>query len=260
VHGNKKRGTDPGTLSPATFVVFLQNHDQIGNRALGERLHYYVDLSAYRAATALLLGSPLTPLLYMGQEWAASTPFLFFTDHNPKLGKLVTEGRRREFKQFSAFTDPQARERIPDPQALSTFQASRLDWAERDQEPHASTLRLYRALLQLRRTEAALRYQERNGFDATALGDATLLIQRWAPNEPMLLVLVHLRGAGRVDLGHASLARAVDGRRWEVVLTTEDAPLAPDARPPRIDLDGRAPVVQFARPAAVILREIGSAA
>lgn len=258
VHSNKNRGTDPRALSPATFVVFLQNHDQVGNRALGERLHHYVDHAVYRAASALLLGSPLTPLLYMGQEWAARSPFLFFTDHNPRLGKMVTEGRRREFKQFSAFSDPQARERIPDPQALATFHASRLDWAERDQEPHASMLRVYRTLLRLRRSEAALRYQERDGFEVAALGDATLLIQRWAPQGPMLLILVHLRGAGHVDLGQRALPRPVDGRRWEVVLTTEDAPFAPDAQPPRIDLGGRAPLVQFPRPAAVILRETGS--
>lgn len=260
VHGNKKRGTDPRDLSPATFVVFLQNHDQAGNRALGERLHHYVDLPAYRAASALLLGSPLTPLLFMGQEWAASTPFLFFTDHHQKLGKLVTEGRRREFKQFSAFSDPQARERIPDPQALATFQASRLNWEERGREPHASILRLYRTLLQLRSTEPALRYQERSAYDAVALGEATLLLQRWAPGGPMLLVLVHLRGAGYVDLGQASLPGAFDGLRWEVVLTTEDEAFAPDGQPPRIDLGGRAPVVQFPRPAAVILHVTGSTA
>jgi hypothetical protein len=119
-------------------------------------------------------------------------------------------------------------------------------------------LRLYRTLLQLRKTEAALRYQERGGYDAIALGEATLLLQRWAPDGPMLLVLVHLRGAGHVDLSQASLPRVIDGRRWEVVLTTEDALFAPNGQPPRIDLGGQAPIVQFSRPAAVILRETGS--
>ena len=79
-------------------MVCLQNHDQVGNRALGERLHHQIDPAAFRAVTVLLLCAPETPLLFMGQEWAATSPFLYFTDHEPRLGRLVTEGRRREFK------------------------------------------------------------------------------------------------------------------------------------------------------------------
>lgn len=128
-------------------MICLQNHDQIGNRAFGDRLNPAIDLAAFRAASALLLTAPATPLLFMGQEWAATTPFLYFTDHEEDLGKLVTEGRRQEFRHFLAFVDPEARERIPDPQAVSTFEASRLDWSEPERAPHASILRLYQALL-----------------------------------------------------------------------------------------------------------------
>ena len=128
----------------------LQNHDQVGNRALGERLHQLADLAAYRAAAALLLLSPETPLLFMGQEWAASTPFLYFTDHHEELGRLVTEGRRREFERFPAFSDAAARMKIPDPQDAATFEASRLRWDEVDREPHAAMRRLHRALIALR--------------------------------------------------------------------------------------------------------------
>ncbi|HEU0302613.1 MAG TPA: malto-oligosyltrehalose trehalohydrolase, partial [Longimicrobium sp.] len=115
------RGTPAEGLPPRAFVHCIQNHDQVGNRAFGDRLTESVPLAVYRAASALLLLSPCTPLLWMGQEWAASTPFQYFTDHPAELGKLVTEGRRREFGRFSAFADPAVRERIPDPQAASTF-------------------------------------------------------------------------------------------------------------------------------------------
>src|SRR5207253_2817753 len=112
----------------------------------------------------LLLFSPYTPLIWMGQEWAASTPFLYFTDHPPKLGPAVTKGRREEFRQFSAFSNPTSRKAIPDPQDESTFLASRLRWSETDESPHRETAALYRTLLALRRTEPTLRDRSRDGF------------------------------------------------------------------------------------------------
>src|SRR5690606_35197220 len=124
------RGTDPSGIPPRRFVFCIQNHDQVGNRALGERLHHQVELAAFRAATVILLRAPATPLLFMGQEWAASTPFLYFTDHPEPLGSMVTEGRRKEFQHFSAFSDPEALERIPDPQAEGTFRRCILDRSE----------------------------------------------------------------------------------------------------------------------------------
>jgi maltooligosyltrehalose trehalohydrolase len=106
-------------------VLFLQNHDQIGNRAFGERLHQLDQPDALNAATALLLLSPMIPLMFMGDEFAAEQPFLFFTSHHGELAELVREGRRNEFAAFSAFTDPHKREQIPDPNAPQTFEASR---------------------------------------------------------------------------------------------------------------------------------------
>ncbi|MDA8218876.1 MAG: malto-oligosyltrehalose trehalohydrolase, partial [Dehalococcoidales bacterium] len=123
----RPRGT-PTTDEPARqFLYCLQNHDQVGNRAFGERLNHMLGRNLYATASALLLLVPETPLIFMGQEFAASTPFLYFTDHNPELGKLVTIGRREEFKRFSAFSDPERREQIPDPQAEATFLRSKLD-------------------------------------------------------------------------------------------------------------------------------------
>lgn len=147
-HEGGPRGTDPTGLAQERFVLCIQNHDQIGNRAQGERLTDEISSAAYHAATAVLLFAPELPLLFMGQEWAARTPFLYFTDHEAELGTLVTEGRRTEFAEFARF----AREDVPDPQDPETFERSKLDWRERESGDHARTLRLYRDLLTLRRS------------------------------------------------------------------------------------------------------------
>jgi maltooligosyltrehalose trehalohydrolase len=247
-HFGHPRGTDPSGIPPRRLIVFLQNHDQIGNRALGDRLQAEADLASCRAATAVLLASPATPLLFMGQEWAASTPFLFFTDHPPELGRLVTEGRRREFAQFAAFAG--ASERIPDPQAVETFVASRLRWDERDRGAHAATLRLHRALLALRREDPALRNAARSAYDAQALDDDTLALCRRAPDGSALWIVARLRGSGGVALDRVAGAHGA----WSLVLSTEDAAFACDPAPPSVDLSSGAPRVVFRRPSAVILR------
>ena len=123
-HSGKPRGEPSGHLPTTDFVICLQNHDQIGNRAMGERLAQLAEPRALQAATVLLLLSPFVPLIFMGEEVASTTPFLFFTSHNEELAELVREGRREEFKHFAAFQDPERREKIPDPNAPSTFQAS----------------------------------------------------------------------------------------------------------------------------------------
>jgi maltooligosyltrehalose trehalohydrolase len=250
------RGTDPAGIPPRRFVVCIQNHDQVGNRALGERLHHQADLAAYRAASALLLCAAQTPLLFMGQEWAASTPFRFFTDHAPELGSLVTAGRREEFKRFPSFSSPSARERIPDPQDPVTFEGSRLRWEERAGEPHASMWRLYRALLRLRRSEPALRDGRADGIGAQALDEGTLLLRREPERGAPLVAVVRLVGAGTVVLPGSAL-RGAGADSWSVILSTEDEPFAPDPRPPRVELADDTLRVQFPRPATVILRPKG---
>src|SRR5581483_10908608 len=124
----------------------------------GDRLNHNVEPDLYRLASALLLLLPYTPLLFMGQEFGASTPFQYFTDHSPDLGKLVTEGRREEFKAFSAFSDPEVRQTIPDPQSEETFSRCKLRWSESEDSP---TLRLYRDCLRLRREDTVLRHADR---------------------------------------------------------------------------------------------------
>lgn len=171
------RGKSPATLPCEAFVYCIQNHDQIGNRALGSRLCHEVTLDAYCMASSILLFLPMTPLLFMGQEWAASTPFLFFTDHDAELGRLVTAGRRREFEGFAAFSEPSLRDAIPDPQAVATFERSILRWSEQTREPHARVLGLYRALLALRQSDSVLRMACARA-DLDARSDGQLLVVR----------------------------------------------------------------------------------
>jgi maltooligosyltrehalose trehalohydrolase len=248
------RGTDPAGIDLRRFVVCLQNHDQVGNRALGERLHHQIDLAAWRAALVLLLAAPQTPLLFMGQEWAATTPFLYFTDHHDELGHLVTAGRRREFARFAAFADAASRERIPDPQARSTFEASRLAWDEAAVEPHASILRLHAALLALRQTDPAIASAAAT-VAVDAVGSDTIAMRR-ASGSMAALVVARLRGGGVVDLDGARRAALADGQSWRVRLTSEDPPFAPDSAPPRIESTDGSLVIQFERPSAVVLSAV----
>jgi maltooligosyltrehalose trehalohydrolase len=244
----KERGSDPGGLDYSRFVFFIQNHDQIGNRAFGDRLHHKIGLPAYRAASVLLFVLPQIPLLFMGQEWAASTPFLYFTEHRPELGQLVTEGRRREFERFSTFADPRTRESIPDPQAAATFNVSRLIWAEALKEPHASVLRLYRTLLALRRSEPAFGSRGRSGeLLADAYDENTLIVRREGAAGQAVLAIICLAGSGIV--GWSACTR-IEGP--QLLLQTENPLFAPDAVPLRIDYSSS--TVQFARPGAVLLK------
>lgn len=147
---NDYRGSPSAHLPPLAFVNFLQNHDQVGNRAFGERITAIAPPDAVRAAVGCVLLAPSPPLLFMGEEFAASTPFLFFCDFGPDLAAAVTRGRREEFSRFDRFADPALRARIPDPNAAGTFAASRLDWNEIGHPDHRAWLDFYRRCLNVR--------------------------------------------------------------------------------------------------------------
>ena len=176
VYRERLRGESSADLPPTAFVGYLQNHDQVGNRALGERITALAEPAAVRAATAVLMLAPAPPLLFMGQEWAAPEPFLFFSDLGADLGPLIAEGRRREFARFPEFARAAAAGRIPDPQAASTFRRSILDWSRADQAPHRDWLAFHRELLAVRaRAIAPLLAGEPVPLTAwKALGDTAL--------------------------------------------------------------------------------------
>jgi maltooligosyltrehalose trehalohydrolase len=235
------RGTDPSSLEPPRFVLCIQNHDQIGNRVDGARLHHQVDMAAYRALSVLLLIVPHTPLLFMGQEWATGAPFLFFTDHHEELGRQVTDGRRAEFAAFEAFGDDD----VPDPQGHETFERSRLPWSELDESGHAAVLRLYTRLLHLRRSHPALQGRGRDHFGVRAIDAHTLSVQRTGPDGPeRLLAVVRLSGDGPASV-------PIDASLRTTLLTSEDADVVGDPRAIRVDRD--ASLVHFERPGAIVL-------
>jgi malto-oligosyltrehalose trehalohydrolase len=146
----ERRGEPSKGLPPSAFVSFLQNHDQVGNRAFGERITTIADPRALRAAVAILLLAPSPPLLFMGEEFGVESPFLFFCDFEKSLAPAVAAGRRNEFARFARFNDPAAREGIPDPTAPTTFKASKLDWHDLAHSRHQKWLSFYRTLLALR--------------------------------------------------------------------------------------------------------------
>jgi maltooligosyltrehalose trehalohydrolase len=144
-HRGRRHGRPPAGIAARQLVVSAQNHDQIGNRAHGERLSMLLNVQQLKAIAAFTLLSPFVPMLFQGEEWGASTPFLYFTDHGEELGRLVAAGRSKEFEAFSW------RGQVPNPQALETFMRSKLKWSEVAQAPHAELLDWHRKLIQLRR-------------------------------------------------------------------------------------------------------------
>ncbi|MGH8508572.1 MAG: malto-oligosyltrehalose trehalohydrolase [Gammaproteobacteria bacterium] len=154
------RGEPSRDLPPTAFISFMHNHDQIGNRAFGERLTHIADPQRVRTAVAILLLAPQPPLMFMGEEWAASTPFLYFCDFQGDLAIAVTQGRRREFSRYAKFSDPEAQAGIPNPNDPATYIQSVLNWSEIDHDPHREHLAVFRELLALRRLAITPRLAE----------------------------------------------------------------------------------------------------
>ncbi len=196
-HRGRPRGTPSKDLPPTAFVLFLQNHDQVGNRAFGERLTALADPQALEAAIAAQLLSPQIPMLFMGEETASRTPFLFFTDHGAELGSKVREGRRLEFAHFPEFSDAEARERIPDPNAPATFEAS----LPRPDPAHGEARReLYQKLIAIRMQEIVPELEHTRSIEAQPLGSAAVLA-RWQLGHRGVLTLA-------VNLGEVAVAMA----------------------------------------------------
>jgi len=190
-HRGNRRGEPSADLSPLSFVGFLQNHDQVGNRAFGDRITALAPEEAVRAAAAVYLLSPQIPMLFMGEEWGASSPFLFFCDFEPDLAPLVTQGRRDEFAKFPEFSDPETRERIPDPSDEGTFERSKLPWDEVGVDEHARLLEHYRELLTLRHREVVPRLAGAPGGGGRyrLVGDRGLRVQ-WILGDGSVLTLL----------------------------------------------------------------------
>ena len=253
-HAKGPRGTRADRVPMYRFVVCLQNHDQVGNRAIGDRVHHAIPPETWRAASVVLLTAPMTPLLFMGQEWAASTPFLYFTDLEPEMGTRVTEGRRAEFADFPSFSSAGGSEKVPDPQAAQTFEASRLRWDEHTQGEHARVLALYRQLLALRRKHDALSGGDELEGEAVAPDSETVVFRR-PFDGGAFWVVARFTSGGEVDLTDAAsrLGHDIRGVSLDVVLDTEHGEFT--SSPQAIDLSimSAATIIRFARPGAIIL-------
>jgi maltooligosyltrehalose trehalohydrolase len=194
-HDGKPRGRPSAHLAPTAFVAFLQNHDQIGNRAMGERLTLLADRQKLRAATGLLLLSPQIPLLFMGDEHGSESRFLFFTDFHDELADAVREGRRKEFAKFAAFADPEARKAIPDPNAHETFHRSRAQ-PGRDATEWQN---LYRNLLKIRHDQIIPRLRGTTSIGAEAIGEGAV-VARWRMGDGAVLTTSLNLGLEAVEL------------------------------------------------------------
>ena len=213
---------DASKLAASRLVYCLQNHDVVGNRALGDRLAQLTDLELYKAAYALLLLSPCTPLIFMGDEFAATTPFHFFSDHEGELGDRLAAGRREEFKEFWAGHDLSV---MPDPQSEATFAQSKLDLSEREKPRHDGVYCLFRELLRLRREDPVLREEDRSRVRTEAIGRDALAMERWAGGARRLL-LVNFGESVRFDTGEQAWLGEAASVQWHPILSTAEARFA----------------------------------
>ncbi len=209
-HRHRPRGTPSKDLPPTAFVLFLQNHDQIGNRAFGERLTQLTDPAALEAAIAAQILCPQIPMLFMGEEIASPSPFLFFTDHSPALAEAVLEGRRKEFAHLPEFSDPEKRELIPDPNAPETFDAS---IPQPDPTLAESRRALYEQLIAIRMRDIVPELEHTRSIDAAPLG-AQAVCARWQLGPVGVLTLA-------VNLGGASVQ--ISPPAGEVLFAIPDA-------------------------------------
>jgi maltooligosyltrehalose trehalohydrolase len=225
----KQRRGSPGLdLPPWAFVSYLQNHDQVANSGQGERCHRLSDPGRFRAMTALLLLAPATPMLFQGQEFCSSAPFLYFADHNPELAEAVRKGRLEFLSQFPSLADPEVQAVIATPHDPATFERCKLDFAER--ERHAGCYALHRDLLRLRREDAAFLGR----MDGAVLTSDALVLRFFDPEGDRLLLVNLGRDLHLVPAPEPLLAPPED-RRWEILWSSEDPEYGGSGAPPPED-------------------------
>jgi maltooligosyltrehalose trehalohydrolase len=216
----KRRGSSGLDLHPAAFVNFLENHDQVSNSALGLRPHRLSSPGRFRALTALLLLAPGTPMLFQGQEFAASSPFFYFADHQRDLAEAVRRGRLEFLSQFRGFADPDIRKGIPEPHDPKTFERCKLDFSER--RTHAGAYDLHRDLLKLRREDPVIGRPQQRGIDGAVLGASAFVIRYFGDDGDDRLLLVNFGRDLRLDPAPEPLLAPPEGKGWEVRWSSED--------------------------------------
>lgn len=217
---HKPRGSPLRGAPRHACVHFLQNHDQVANTGLGDRLHTFVSLRRYRAATAVLLLGPQTPLLFMGQEFLASNRFMFFADHEPPLCDTVHQGRREFLQQFESYATPEIQAAIPDPADERTFMQSKLDWDERSR--NTAALALHEDLLRLRRGDPVLSQSTGVDIDGATLGPSAFLLRWFDSNQNDRLLVVNFGHELHLDPAPEPLLAPPRDQQWALLWTSED--------------------------------------
>ena len=226
----KRRGTPGLDINPAAMVTFIQNHDQVANSAYGERCQALTSPGKLRAITALMLLGPGTPMLFQGQEFGASSPFLFFADHNPELNGQIRDGRAEFLAQFNSLATPGMQQRFADPGDPATFERCKLDHTER--ETHRKIYDLHCDLLKLRREEPAFRAQKRHGVDGAVLSSDAFLLRFFGDNGDDRLLLVNLGIDLDLDPAPEPLLAPPADSEWTTLWSSEDPKYGGIGTPP----------------------------
>jgi len=226
----KQRGTPGLDLRPAQFVLYIQNHDQIANSGRGERIHHLTSPGSYRAMTALMLLAPGTPMLFQGQEFAASNPFLFFADQNEDLRKLVRAGRIQFLSQFPSLAQPEMLEYHTDPGDPATFERCKLDFGER--ERHRPVYEMHKDLLRLRREDPVVRVQKSGAVDGAVLGAEAFLLRYFGEQGDARLLLVNFGRDLRLDRAPEPLLAPLEHHTWKLLWSSEHPKYGGSGTPP----------------------------
>ena len=225
-----RRGSCSLDLHSARFVTFIQNHDQVANSLWGRRIHEVASASRLRAVTALMLLGPGTPMLFQGQEFAASTPFFYFADHTTELAAAVAKGRQEFLAQFPSMASSEAMAMLAEPQLEETFQRSKLDLADR--ERHADIYRLHRDLLELRKSDPFFGKALRGTYDGAVLGESALVLRFFGRHEDDRLIIVNLDNDMHLNPAPEPLLAPPDGHDWQVLWSSEDPRYGGGGTPP----------------------------
>jgi len=215
-----RRGSPTFGIPPARFIVFIQNHDQVANSVRGQRIHELASPAAYRAMTALLLLLPQTPMLFQGQEFAASAPFVFFADHSGDLAEVVRRGRAEFLSQFESAAGPPPQEQIAAPDSLRTFERCVIDHAERERNSHV--VALHRDLLRMRRDDRCFARQRSGACDGAVLDDRAFVLRYFGEDGDDRLVCVNLGPPLHLDPAPEPLLAPPEQSRWRMRWSSED--------------------------------------
>ncbi len=232
----KRRGTPALRVEPAKFIHYLQNHDQIANSAYGLRYHQLTSPGRYRAITALLLLAPETPLLFQGQEFASSSPFLYFSDMPAPTADLVKEGRSKFLSQFRGLAQPEMRATLPNPCDPEIFHRCKLDFSER--QKNISHYRLFCDLIKIRREDQVFRSQRLGGVDGAVLAPQVFLLRFFGADGNDRLSLFNLGIDAELEPSPEPLLAPPQDRHWKLMWSSEDPAYGGAGTPPHEDEDG----------------------